>query len=143
MHATAVQMGKYINQCMVYIDLNMVRAGVVQHPSMWSFSGYHEIYSNRQRYRLIDKKKLLQLLEIGSLESYRKIHEERLEKVISCHDLARKGQWTESVAVGSEKFAKEVKKKLGIKVNYRTIEKVEELHTLREKRSFYKNVDFP
>jgi hypothetical protein len=28
---------------MVYIDLNMVRAGGVNHPSEWPFSGYNEI----------------------------------------------------------------------------------------------------
>jgi putative transposase len=28
---------------MVYIDLNMVRAGVVDHPSEWPDCGYHEI----------------------------------------------------------------------------------------------------
>ena len=36
-HATAVESGKHLFQCLVYIDLNMVRAGVVDHPSEWSF----------------------------------------------------------------------------------------------------------
>ena len=27
----------------LYIDLNMVRAGVVEHPSQWPFCGYTEI----------------------------------------------------------------------------------------------------
>jgi putative transposase len=32
-HATAVEANRYLVQCLVYIDLNMVRAGVVKHPS--------------------------------------------------------------------------------------------------------------
>ena len=34
-HATAVDSDKYLARCMVYIDLNMVRAGVVSHPGEW------------------------------------------------------------------------------------------------------------
>ena len=31
-HATAVETDEYLARCRVYIDLNMVRAGVVAHP---------------------------------------------------------------------------------------------------------------
>ena len=34
-HATAIENDQHFHQCMVYIDLNMVRAGVVRHPSEW------------------------------------------------------------------------------------------------------------
>ena len=33
-HATAVESGDHLARCMAYIDTNMVRAGVVNHPSM-------------------------------------------------------------------------------------------------------------
>ena len=36
-HATAVESGDHLAKCMVYIDTNMVRAGVVSHPAMWPF----------------------------------------------------------------------------------------------------------
>ena len=42
-HATAVESGDHLAQCLVYIDMNMERAGVANHPSKWSFSGYNEI----------------------------------------------------------------------------------------------------
>ena len=58
-HATAVQADSHLVQCMVYIDLNMVRAGVVPHPSEWPFCGYHEILNTRQRYTLIDHESLI------------------------------------------------------------------------------------
>jgi len=31
---------RHLIQCIAYIDLNMVRAGVVNHPSEWNFGGY-------------------------------------------------------------------------------------------------------
>ncbi|CAB1080953.1 Transposase and inactivated derivatives [Olavius algarvensis Delta 1 endosymbiont] len=31
-HATAIETGEHLLRCLVYIDLNMVRAGVVDHP---------------------------------------------------------------------------------------------------------------
>ena len=42
-----------------YIDLNMVRAGVVKHPGEWEYGGYGEIQNPKQRYTLIDRPKLL------------------------------------------------------------------------------------
>lgn len=41
-HATAVDTDKHLLKCMLYIDLNMVRAVVVKHPREWPFTGYHE-----------------------------------------------------------------------------------------------------
>jgi REP-associated tyrosine transposase len=38
-HATAVETDQHLVRCMVYMDLNMVRAGVVKHPSERSESG--------------------------------------------------------------------------------------------------------
>jgi putative transposase len=42
-HATSVETDRHLLKCVVYIDLNMVRAGVVAHPLEWIFSGYCEI----------------------------------------------------------------------------------------------------
>ena len=53
-HATAVEADSHLFQCMVYIDLNMVRAGVIDHPSEWAFCGYNEILNPRRRYSLMD-----------------------------------------------------------------------------------------
>ena len=40
-HATAVQTDEHLAKCLVYIDLNMVRAGVALHPSEYSISWYN------------------------------------------------------------------------------------------------------
>jgi len=61
-HATAVEGGSHLIQCMVYIDLNMVPAGVVTHPSEWPFSWYDEIQNPRQRYSLMGYESLMDLL---------------------------------------------------------------------------------
>jgi putative transposase len=41
----------------------MIRAGVVEHPRQWPFTGYHEITSPPERSRLINREKLLEFLE--------------------------------------------------------------------------------
>ena len=53
-HATAVQTGDHLIRCLVYIDLNMVRAGAVSHPSRWQASGYLEIQTPPMRKRIIN-----------------------------------------------------------------------------------------
>jgi len=64
-HATAVETDSHLRQCMVYMDLNMVRAGVVCHPSEWPFSGYNEIQRPRKRYALVDWTMLVMPIEDG------------------------------------------------------------------------------
>ena len=70
-HATAVENGAHLARCMVYIDTNMVRAGVVSHPSMWSFSGYNEIQEPRRKNILIDYEKLRELFGVESYDELR------------------------------------------------------------------------
>ena len=67
-HATAVEGGVHFLRCLVYIDLNMVRAGVVDHPAWWLFSGYNEIQKPGRKNVLINFNydKLMKLLEAES-----------------------------------------------------------------------------
>ena len=37
-HATAIEANEHLQRCLVYIDLNMVRARVVTHPSDWTYA---------------------------------------------------------------------------------------------------------
>ncbi len=66
-HATAVGSDEHLFKCLVYIDLNMVRAGVVRHPAEWMQGGYHEIQSPPQRYRIID---ISVLMELSGVDGY-------------------------------------------------------------------------
>jgi REP element-mobilizing transposase RayT len=47
-HATAVETNHHLVACLTYIDLNMVRAGVVAHPSEWQVGGYAEMPAGRE-----------------------------------------------------------------------------------------------
>jgi putative transposase len=82
-HATAVEGDSHWVRCMVYLDLNMVRAGVVTHPSEWPFCGYNEIQNPPKRYGLIDREELRELINVrdtGEMkEAYRGWVKEALE----------------------------------------------------------------
>ena len=52
-HATAVEADEHLHRCLVYIDLNMVRAGVIRYPSDWAWSGYREIQNPPKRYGVV------------------------------------------------------------------------------------------
>ncbi len=47
-HATAIENDTHLVKCLTYIDMNMVRTGVIQHPSEWKWSGYNEIQNQKQ-----------------------------------------------------------------------------------------------
>ena len=66
-HATAVETDSHLIQCLLYMDLNMVRAGVVNHPSEWPFCGYNEIQQPRERYALVDYEGLRGLLNFREM----------------------------------------------------------------------------
>jgi hypothetical protein len=114
-HATAVEAGPHLVQCMVYIDLNMVRAGVVTHPSKWPFGGYNEIQNPRKKYSLIDYESLMGILGIGKMEEMKESHRGWVEEALAERGQGCQPRWTESIAVGSEGFVEQTKAALGIK----------------------------
>ena len=67
-HATAIESGDHLFRCLVYIDLNMVRAGVVNHPSEWPFCGYNEIQEPKKKKVLINCQELTSLLGFDSYD---------------------------------------------------------------------------
>lgn len=131
-HATAVETNKHLAQCSVYIDLNMVRAGVVKHPSEWPFCGYHELQKTKKRYALIDYRGLKETFGFLEMEefaaSYRGWIDEALKK--ARHQRDRK--WTESIAVGSESFVKMTKELLGADGRGRKVKERDDVFELRE-----------
>jgi hypothetical protein len=54
----------------VHIDLNMVRAGVVTHPSEWAHSGYRKIQNPPKRYGIIDLRELSSLCGLMGLRIF-------------------------------------------------------------------------
>jgi putative transposase len=51
-----VETGEHLLNCLTYIDLNMVRAGVVRHPSEWPWCGHGELAGEKWRLSVIAKK---------------------------------------------------------------------------------------
>ncbi|KPA13407.1 Transposase IS200-like protein [Candidatus Magnetomorum sp. HK-1] len=111
-HATAIQSDKHLFQCICYIDMNMVRAGVVKHPHEWVHSGYNEIQNPRRRYSLINHKKLMKLLNFNEYELLTKTHSQWIENEVNQSKNSRDKKWTEAVAVGDNDFVEKTAKYL-------------------------------
>jgi len=131
-HATAVQADSHFVQCMLYIDMNMVRAGVVGHPAEWTFCGYNEIQSPPQRYAIIDRKRLMELVGIGVGDELSRSYKGWVDEILRSGETARESKWTESVAVGNKQFIDTVRERLGIRAAGRDIIKSGASHELRE-----------
>lgn len=108
-HATLVEEGEYLWRCLCYIELNMVRCGVVAHPREWPWVGCAEIMGQRQRYRCVDLERLCWRLRAGSVEDLRKNLSVCLDEKIARRESRREPCWTGSLAVGSQAFLEKVK----------------------------------
>jgi putative transposase len=53
----------------VYIDLKMVRAGVVTHPEKCSHGRYQEILQPPKRCRIIDTSSLMEIVGVQDIET--------------------------------------------------------------------------
>ena len=136
-HATAVEAGHHLIQCMVYMDLNMVRAGVVTHPSEWPFSGYNEIQHPPERYSLIDHGSLADLLGMKNVEELRRGYKEWTKDSLARKVGGRESRWTESIAVGSQAFLEKTKAELGMKAMGREVKGSDGVYELRESDGAY------
>lgn len=131
-HATAIASDEHIIQCMVYISMNMVRAGVVNHPEEWEESGYYEIQHPRKRYAIIDYALLMKLLNTESMDQMQQVQQAWIKDALEKGNRQRNGKWTEAVAVGNEAFLESIRKQLDIKAKSRRIKKNKEGYELSE-----------
>jgi putative transposase len=102
--STMIDSDRYLWDCMKYVDLNMVRAGVVPHPDQWQWCGYAELMGHRQRYTMLTVDEILSRTWNDSLEDFRKNYSQTVAEAIAHKDLCREPHWTESIAVGSPSF---------------------------------------
>jgi REP element-mobilizing transposase RayT len=136
-HATAIETGEHFLRCLVYIDLNMVRNGAVQHPSAWQHGGYQEIQNPPLRYSLIHREKLIACCGLETDEQLRKRHRQWVEESIDNGTNLRQPQWTESIAVGSKGFVQGVLQKLELQAKGRLVREVVDYYELREQETAY------
>jgi len=135
-HATAIESDEHFFRCCAYIDLNMVRAGVVSHPSQWPFCGYNEIQTPRRKNVLIDYDKFIELSGIDNYDQAKRDHQGWVEEYLgrgNDHD----DKWTRSIAVGSKEFIDTVKTKLGVLAKGRDAKETGAGYQLREPVPFY------
>ena len=136
-HATAIESERHLLRCLVYIDLNMVRTGVVSHPSEWPFGGYNEIQKPRRKCVLVAYHKLTELTGFKTYDAFRKAHKEWVSESLANGNNFRQTQWTQSIAVGSKSFIETIKEKLGILAKGRKILENDGEFQLREDMGAY------
>lgn len=131
-HATAVEADKHLHRCLVYIDLNMVRAGVVKHPAQWPHGGYREIQAPPKRYTIIDLAVLSDLSGCASVAQFQTVHREWVDDALRAGGGTRDARWSESIAVGGKAYLDQIKDTLEGRATHRQIDESDGLHTLRE-----------
>jgi putative transposase len=136
-HATAVESGEHLLRCLVYIDLNMVRAGVVKHPSEWSFCGYNEIQEPRKKNVLINYRELTKLLGVESYDEVTTYHKRWVEEYLYNGNNKQDDRWTKSIAVGNKGFVERLKSMMGAVAIGRKNNKDGDSYQLQEPAGLY------
>jgi len=115
----------------------MVRAGVVRHPSEWDFGGYTEIQNPKQRYSIVNRGQLANLLGFKDQVRMMEVHRQWVETLLKNGSNKREAKWSESIAVGDKEFVLETKARLGAKAVGRKISGEEGNYELREPKIPY------
>lgn len=136
-HATAIETGEHLHRCLVYIDLNMVRAGVVRHPAEWPHSGYREIQNPPERYAIIDLVSLSALCGFEAVARYQEAHRHWIEAALAQQAAGRDERWSRSLAVGTQAFVEKLRAELAIKARFREVVETDGVCTLREPSGEY------
>ncbi len=140
-HATAVESGDYFIKCLVYIDMNMVRAGVVSHLQQWPSHGYNEILNSPKRYSIININTLMNLCGIRDLILFHKNYKHWVKAELQSNTAKRENKWTESLAVGSREFIERYFQYLD--QNKRKITSTDDSYEIREPNSTYRSHFLP
>jgi len=136
-HATAVQSDSHLLRCMTYIDLNMVRANRVEHPSDWTESGYYESLHPKKRGKRIDPDALSKLLGFETPAQLQAKRDFWINELLQAGELKRQAYWTESVAVGNRDYTVFMKRALGKSTLGRQPRSEGDCYSLREESALY------
>ena len=119
-NSTAVENGRHLFNCMLYLDANIVRAGVVKHPQDWPYCGYQELVGIKQRYILVDKDELAHFLGVKR-DSLQDRYKKWTKDYLATSRLIRESCWTDSIGVGSKGYVEKMHEKLGVKTKGRKV----------------------
>ena len=103
-HATAIEADEHLRRCLVYIDLNMVRAGVVKHPAAWAHGGYREIQDPPERYTLIELAGLSAWCGFTDVVDFQRAHRQWVAEALTREAGKRDERWSGAIAVGTQAF---------------------------------------
>ncbi len=120
-HATAVETGEHLRKCIIYIDLNMVRTGIINHPSQWYWCGYNEIQNPRRKNIVIAYEKLRELAGFNTFDTFQAAHKKWIDDSLTTCENKRESRWVESVAIGGNTFVKKILFQLGARAKGRKI----------------------
>ena len=114
-HSTLIESGTHLRRCLLYIDMNMLRAGAVDNIEDWKHTGYHELMENKKRYLMIDKKRLVKCLLMKDYSFFKAWYIPTLSEKLSVYNLKREPFWSQSVAVGSHDWLQGIYNKFKFK----------------------------
>ncbi len=136
-HATAIEADEHLHRCLLYIDLNMVRAGVINHPVEWAASGYGEIQAPPRRYAIIDLPGLSSLCGYADVATFQLAHRQWVAEALAARAFGRDDRWSQAIAVGRRGFVDHVQDALGSRARHREVTGTDESFTLREPQRAY------
>jgi putative transposase len=139
-HSTAIESGEHLLRCLVYVDLNMVRAGVVEHPSKWSHGGYNEIQAPRRKNIIIAYERLRELAGFRDYSTFASAHRKWVDASLEKSESRRDQRWTKSIAVGSKQFTEQIQTEMGVMARGRKVESVAGGFELREAQTAYNSI---
>jgi putative transposase len=123
-HATAIQSKGHLLRCMLYIDFNMVRAGVVDAPDMWEYCGYYDIIKNDSK-EILDRNCIVSSTGYDNWESFKNDYIKLVQSANQYPVFQNDEKWTKSIAVGDDEFVAGIRHQLGMRVKKRSIIKSE------------------
>ena len=130
-HATAIEADEHLHRCLVYIDLNMVRA-IDAEPS--SRVGGERLSFNSgpsKRYTVMIERDYRVVRVCGS-ERFSKSTPPMGRASAGKRLRSRDDRWSEAIAVGSLHFVERVKNDLGIKAMHREVVQADRTYALHE-----------
>jgi putative transposase len=135
-HATAIDSEMYLLNCLVYIDLNMVRANIVKHPIEWPFGGFREIMGASTNNTFIDLNALLHYLDLKDIAALRKMYASQMDEKLH-NVLSQETYWSESLAVGRTEFVRGYQQKMGSRGRRHQITEIDRILVLHEPEVHY------
>jgi putative transposase len=132
-----VETGRHFLQCLVYIDLNMVRAGIIAHPKEWISCGYPEIQKPRRKCALIAYERLHRLSGFDSYDQFTDAHRKWVASFLEDGDCVRESKWTQGIAIETQEFVESTKQKLGARAKGREVVEAGSGYQLREPQVSY------